>query len=253
MDPPPHPRPRRVTGEEINPNQITFPNGLGIERALDRQQRMEAQGQYRGGYSALGQYRHPSDPQFNLPGPYPSQNNPAYDYRTTTQYMPPPYAGTQYTGAQGGYNSDMTQYPRVSSSSSSQYPLRPSGMQERPYSASLSSSYPSLSNRFDNSDPDSGLGRDLDRQYGTNTSGGLYTMHSDRFEPTATRSNHDRSPSERTMLLSQPHSSSSNIPSWSQAPLQIPQRSTSNNIPSWASTVQLPPQRNNMLSMEQYP
>ena len=202
MNPPPNPRMRRMTGEEITPDQIKYTGGLGLREAMDRQQYM----QYRGGYSGTASS---SDIQLDLPGPFPARSNPTYNYSSASQYMPTPHAGVT-PSSQGDYNTGMPQYSRASSLASSYAPPL-SNIQDRPFSVGHNSAYPPMNS--------------MDRQYPVNNSNGLSSMYGNGYGQTTARQTNDESPSNRSLLLSQPPSNSSQIPGWPSMPLQVPQRS----------------------------
>lgn len=187
---------------------------------MDREQYTNAQSHLPGIHTGLGDYRSPPDAYPNLSGSYLGQSTVAYDSRSSGLYIPTSYAASQYMTGQAGYSNDATQYSRSTALTSSLYQQRTSGVQEQPYSASLSSGYSLGVSRYGSSHVDGTSRSDMDRYSATNTLGGLSSMYTGRSGYAEPGARYDDGRSERSLLLSEPTGTgNSHLPSWTPSSL----------------------------------
>ena len=163
MGPPPN---RRMTGEDITVDQVSFSSGLGIRGAVDRAQYNNTQSQLREGFVSSGDYRSLPNTNTTIPGLYLGQNIPAYD-RSASVYNPTTYANTQFLIGQPAYSNDTIPYSRGPAPSSALLPFPVSSTQDQAYSAVPSTSFPfTTTTRYGGSyDTDNTSRSDPDRQY----------------------------------------------------------------------------------------
>jgi hypothetical protein len=217
MGPPPSTR-RRLTGEDITPDQVRFTGGLGIKGIMDREQFTNTQNQPRIGYTGMGDYRPSLEAYPSLSEPYHGQSSLAYDNRTSSLYNATPYADTQYTAGQIGCGS-MTSTSRMTETRYGQditfSPHPVSCALQQPYSARPGSmgTYRYGTSRVDNISND-----DVARHSATNSLGGLSSIYGGRSEYSDQATGYQDDRSERSMLLSDPSgTSNSHLPGWNSA------------------------------------
>jgi hypothetical protein len=224
MGPPPSSR-RRLTGEDITPDQVRFAGGLGIKGAMDREQYTNTQGHPRVGHASLLEYRTSLLGLERYPGvsgSYSGQSNLASDNRSFGVYNPTPYASTQYTPGQADY----VDPPGTITTKETKYgyeidfvpaPLPPMPLQ--PYSASSTSAYTMGIGRYGTSHDATNSSSSMDRYSVTNTVGGPSSIYSGRSAYTEPNTIYEDGRTRRSILLTEPTQPSNSLPAWNSTQL----------------------------------
>lgn len=219
MGPPPSTR-RRLTGENITPDQVRFTGGLGIKGIMDREQYTNTQNQPRVGYTGVGDYRSSVEAYPSLSDSYLGQSSLAYDNRISGLYNPTPYADIQYTAGQIGCGS-MTSTSRMPETRYGQEitfsPHPVSCALQQPYSARPNSMG---TDRYGTSRLENFSNDDMARRSATSSLGGLSSIYGGRSGYAEQATGYRDGRSERSMLLSDPSgTNSSHLPGWNSASL----------------------------------
>lgn len=216
MGPPPK---RRVTGEDIPVDRVTFStrSGLGLKDALDRAQFNGMQPRIPGNYTASREYKPQAEVNTTLSEPYLGHHIPAYDHKMASTYIPTQYANTHYSAGQLT-SSTATSFTYGLDLPMSAFPSRMSSAQNQAYSPAPTEANRAATRPGGTYDTDNPLRSDLDRCSTASTPLEMPPPYGNKFEQPFADTSYGQGPEERSsLLLTQPTSTSQQ--SWTSAPL----------------------------------